>query len=213
MTGLAAMPYPALLRMFDAGSAAGQHYALGTRWLPELPELPDDAIAALAEGAATRTSAESVLMVHQFHGAAARVAPDATAFAVRRDHLLTEVIGAWAPEEDPAPHRDWIQRTPPLAPGALPRRLSEHPRPRGPRPDPARLRPPPRPPPDPQAPLRPRRCLLRHRRCRLIGLWLGTSHRFDRPAPPPEGAHRWSRCRFFAAAPPVGSKHSKEMPP
>lgn len=118
MTGLAPVPYPALLRMFDAGSTAGQHYALGTRWLAELTE---DAIAALVEGAATRTSAKSLLMVHQFHGAAARVAPDATAFALRRDHLLAEVIGAWAPDDDAAPHGDWIQRTTAaLAPGALP---------------------------------------------------------------------------------------------
>jgi hypothetical protein len=30
----------------------------------------------------------SLLGRHQFHGAASRVAPDATAFALRRDHLL-----------------------------------------------------------------------------------------------------------------------------
>ena len=31
------------------------------------------------------------------NGAAARVAPDATAFALRREHLLAEVIASWAP--------------------------------------------------------------------------------------------------------------------
>ena len=53
MTGLAPMPYPELLRMFEAGSAAGNRYALGTRWLPELT---DDAVEALAEAAITRPS-------------------------------------------------------------------------------------------------------------------------------------------------------------
>ena len=48
MTGIAPMPYPELLRMFEAGSSAGNRYALGTRWLAELT---DDAITALAEGA------------------------------------------------------------------------------------------------------------------------------------------------------------------
>ena len=33
----------------------------------------------------------SLLAVHQFHGAATRVAPDATAFALRRNHFLAEV--------------------------------------------------------------------------------------------------------------------------
>jgi FAD/FMN-containing dehydrogenase len=117
MTGLAPMPYPELLRMFEAGSAAGNRYALGTRWLPDLT---GDAITALAEAAVTRTSAMSLLALHQFHGGAARVAPDATAFAQREDHLLAEVIGAWAPGDPASPHLEWIERTTTaLEPGAI----------------------------------------------------------------------------------------------
>ena len=119
------MPYPELLRMFDAGMADTNRYALGTRWLAELT---DDAVTALAEGAATRTSPFSLLVLHQFHGAAARVAPDATAFALRRDHLLAEVIAVWeagAEGEDPAvtaaAHLEWTEQvSTALAPGALP---------------------------------------------------------------------------------------------
>ena len=118
MTGIAPMPYPDLLRMFEAGSAAGNRYALGTRWLPELT---DDAIAAFIDGAVTRSSPMSLLALHQFHGAASRVAADATAFAVRRDHLLAEVIAAWSPDESDGPHVEWIKTTTTaLAPGALP---------------------------------------------------------------------------------------------
>jgi FAD/FMN-containing dehydrogenase len=109
--GVAQMPYPELLRMFDAGIVEGNRYALSTRWLAELS---DNAVTALAAGAAAGSSPFSLLALHHFHGAAARVAPDATAFALRQDHLLVEMIAAWAPGpdgEDPAvtaaPHLEW----------------------------------------------------------------------------------------------------------
>ena len=118
MTGISPMPYPGLIRMFEAGSAAGNQYALGTRWLAELT---DDAIAALVEAAIARPSPMSLLALHQFHGAASRVAPDATAFALRRDHLLAEVIGSWPAGGAADPHRQWVKdTTDALAPGALP---------------------------------------------------------------------------------------------
>ena len=33
--GVGPLPYPDLIRMFEAGAQPGQHYALGTRWLPD----------------------------------------------------------------------------------------------------------------------------------------------------------------------------------
>jgi hypothetical protein len=118
MSALQTMPYPQLLRMFEAGSAAGNQYALGTHWLPELT---DEAITALAEGAATRSSPLSLLAVHQFHGAATRVSSDATAFAVRQPHLLAEVIAAWPPTDEAEQHLAWIgDATSALAPQSIP---------------------------------------------------------------------------------------------
>ncbi|WP_315096027.1 FAD-binding oxidoreductase [uncultured Cellulomonas sp.] len=117
--GVGPMPYPELIRMFEAGSRPGQHYALGTRWLPTLT---DDAIETLADAASTWLSPSSLLALHHFHGAATRVAADATAFALRRQHVLAEVIAAWQP--DPAgdgQHHAWVERVAEaLAPGALP---------------------------------------------------------------------------------------------
>jgi FAD/FMN-containing dehydrogenase len=60
-----------------------------------------------------------------FHGAAARVPSEATAFALRRDHVLVEILAAWEPADDPAAdgsqHVDWARRTDAeLAPLALP---------------------------------------------------------------------------------------------
>jgi FAD/FMN-containing dehydrogenase len=125
VTGVSPMAYPDLLRMFDSGAVGGNRYALDTRWLGELT---DEAIEVLTEGAVSCPSPLSLLALHHFHGAAARVAPEATAFALRQDHLLAEVIAAWAPGpdgEDPAvtaaPQLEWVERTSAaLAPGALP---------------------------------------------------------------------------------------------
>lgn len=116
--GVGPMPYPELIRMFEAGARPGQHYALGTQWLPGLT---DEAIDVLADAASTWPSSASLLALHHFHGAAARVAPDATAFALRREHVLAEVIAAWQPAEDAAAQHAWVARvTAALAPGALP---------------------------------------------------------------------------------------------
>ena len=123
--GVGPVPYGDLIRMFEQGAQPGQHYALGTRWLPTLT---DDAIEVLAEGATSWPSPSSLLALHHFHGAATRVAPDATAFALRREHLLAEVIAAWRPDPasgDPsaaaAEQHAWVERvTAALAPGALP---------------------------------------------------------------------------------------------
>jgi FAD/FMN-containing dehydrogenase len=118
--GVGPTPYAELLRMFDAGAAAGNRYALGTRWLPRLT---DEAIAVLADAAARFSSPGSLLALHHFHGAATRVAPDATAFAQRTEHLLAEVIAGWPAGSagDDARHVAWVDDVEAsLAPGALP---------------------------------------------------------------------------------------------
>ena len=120
MAQVAPMPYPGVLGMFDASVVNGRHYALATRWLPALT---DDAIAVLAAAASTATSPLSAIAVHHFHGAAARIPASDTAFALRRDHLLVEILAAWEPSpgDDGAAHRGWAQAlSGQLAPFALP---------------------------------------------------------------------------------------------
>ena len=120
MSQVAPMPYAGVLGMFDASVVNGRHYALATRWLPALT---DDTAAMLTAAAAGATSPLSAIAVHHFHGAAARV-PDAdTAFALRRDHLLVEILAAWepSPHDDGTAHRAWAQDlSGHLAPYALP---------------------------------------------------------------------------------------------
>ncbi|SCF01689.1 FAD-binding oxidoreductase [Micromonospora chokoriensis] len=115
---IAPMPYAEALRMFDGGMVDGNHYLLRTRWLPALT---DSAVDVLVDAARQVSSPFSALAVHHFHGAATRVRVADTAFGLRTDHLLTEIIAVWAPGERAAPHREWAERTSAqLAPHALP---------------------------------------------------------------------------------------------
>jgi hypothetical protein len=120
-----AMPYPAALGMFDGSMVDGNHYLLRTRWSAELSTTAVDALVA---GAAEITSPYSALFVNRFHGAAARVAPDATAFAQRASHQVVEVIAAWPSGGSSERHRAWAdsvaQALDPVAlPGGYPNLL------------------------------------------------------------------------------------------
>ncbi|GAA3760717.1 FAD-binding oxidoreductase [Micromonospora maritima] len=115
---VAPLPYEDVLRLFDGGMADGNHYLLRTRWLPGVDE---PVVAALTAAAGAVTSPFSAIALHHFHGAAARVEVGETAFGLRADHLLAEIIAVWAPGGDPAPHRAWAEHTSAaLAPHALP---------------------------------------------------------------------------------------------
>lgn len=112
------MPYADALRMFDGGMVDGNHYLLRTRWLPALT---DGAVDTLVDAARQVTSPFSALAVHHFHGAASRVRTADTAFGLRTDHLMAEIIAVWAPGDQAGPHREWAERTSTaLAPHALP---------------------------------------------------------------------------------------------
>jgi Berberine and berberine like len=114
------MTYANLLRLYDRQALEGRHYAVKTRWLADLtPEI----ISAVVSAGATRTSSFSVIALHHFHGPGAQVAPDATAFGLRREHFLMEIVAAWDPswKEDGAVHRQWASDLSSLlAPLALP---------------------------------------------------------------------------------------------
>ncbi|MEH1168846.1 FAD-binding oxidoreductase [Micromonospora sp. CPCC 205539] len=112
------LPYAEALRMFDGGMVDGNHYLLRTRWLPALG---GGAVAALVDAAQRISSPFSAVAVHHFHGAASRVRPADTAFGLRADHLLVEVIAVWEPGGAVEPHRDWADGlSAALAPYALP---------------------------------------------------------------------------------------------
>jgi hypothetical protein len=76
----------------DAMFAADRrHYAIRTVNLESLPT------EVLVAGDEARTSPMSMINMHHFHGAAARVPVRETAFGLRREHLMVEIIDAWQP--------------------------------------------------------------------------------------------------------------------
>jgi FAD/FMN-containing dehydrogenase len=104
---IASMGYADLLNMYNAKAEPGRHYALQTRWLAQIsPEV----VSTVVEAGERMSSPFSFVVIHHFHGPGSKVAPDATAFALRKDHFLMEIGAAWDVESAPtAPaHRSWL---------------------------------------------------------------------------------------------------------
>ena len=112
--------YGGMLGLFDASvdALAGSHWETRTR---SLPALTTEAIKIIVDAVTLRTSPLSAVNWHYFHGAATRVAPDETAFGIRSEHFMIEIVAAWAAtDERGAEHRKWAQDlSESLAPFAL----------------------------------------------------------------------------------------------
>ncbi len=82
-----------------------------TCWLPVLDR---HSIDVFIEAMASAPSAGCAIVTHEFKGAASRVATDATAFPLRRDHILVEIIASFADRSDDIEemrHRQWARAT------------------------------------------------------------------------------------------------------
>ncbi|GAA2554686.1 FAD-dependent oxidoreductase [Winogradskya consettensis] len=88
----------------SAGFPYGRHVDLRTR---SVPEVSDEIVDVLTEHFARVPSPLSTVALHAFGGAAARVAPDATAFGLRTPHRLIEMISLWPDASRSAENRRW----------------------------------------------------------------------------------------------------------
>jgi hypothetical protein len=117
---IAPISYSDLLSLYNAKAQSGLHYALQTRWLADLqPEV----VSAVVEAGNKRTSPFSFVAIHHFHGPGTAVAPDATAFSLRRSHFLMEIGAAWdsGSSSKSAAHESWLRdASSHIAPFALP---------------------------------------------------------------------------------------------
>ncbi|MBW4632018.1 MAG: FAD-binding protein [Iphinoe sp. HA4291-MV1] len=100
--------YNDLIHGLDAFTPAGRHYYLQTQ---SLDGFQTETINALIEHGLPLPSPFSMINVHNFHGAASRVGASETAFALRQDHLMVELIAAWEPQspDDEQRHIQWAQ--------------------------------------------------------------------------------------------------------
>jgi FAD/FMN-containing dehydrogenase len=102
--------YGASSTLFDPYIVDGQRTFMETCWLPALDS---GSIDHLVEAMETAVSPCAVF-THEFKGAASRVPADATAFGLRRDHVLVEILATFADRSDLLEeyrHRQWARAT------------------------------------------------------------------------------------------------------
>jgi len=108
---VSAMPYRALLTAFDPYIVNGRRTFMETCWLPELGSTAIDIFIHAMEAA---VSPGCAIFTHEFKGAASRVPEEATAFGLRRDHLLVEILAACdgrADKSEEEHHWQWARAT------------------------------------------------------------------------------------------------------
>ncbi len=104
-----AMSYGASLTLFDPYLVNGQRALMETCWLPVLD---GGGIQVLVEAMAAAVSPGCAIFTHEFRGAASRVPAEATAFGLRRDHVLVEILATFADRSDKGEeqrHHQWAQ--------------------------------------------------------------------------------------------------------
>ncbi|HWH15041.1 MAG TPA: FAD-binding oxidoreductase [Miltoncostaeaceae bacterium] len=101
------MPYVVMQSLADAFAPPGRANHARSEWMRDV----SPAVAAdLAAAAAAAPSAGAQIVIHQMGAAAGRVDPASTAFARRDAPLMMLANAAWAPGDDPTPHREWVHR-------------------------------------------------------------------------------------------------------
>lgn len=110
MGAVETIPYRDSLSAFDAFVVNGRREFMETCWIPTLDSAIDRFIAAMEAAA----SSGCAVLTHDFKGFATRVSDDATAFGLRREHVLVEVLATCAAGSDvdaEERHRQWARST------------------------------------------------------------------------------------------------------
>jgi FAD/FMN-containing dehydrogenase len=106
-----AVRYGTSLSVFDPHIVNGQRALMETC---SLPALDDAGVDVLVEAMANAASAGCAIFTHEFRGAAARVPVEATAFGLRRDHVLIEILASFPGRSDrweEHRHQQWVRDT------------------------------------------------------------------------------------------------------
>ncbi|HET9872017.1 MAG TPA: FAD-binding oxidoreductase [Propionibacteriaceae bacterium] len=105
---VAAMPYPAVNTMLDAGFPRG---ALNYWRSAFFTDLSDAAVQTLVVAYDAVPSPMTAIVIEHFHGAACRVDPTATAFPHREPGFNLVVAGQWADPADTEINLRWVRNT------------------------------------------------------------------------------------------------------
>jgi FAD/FMN-containing dehydrogenase len=104
---LGPMAYVAWQSSMDAARPAGRHCAIRSHFLAELV---DGFVDVLVDYFAKCPSRHSVAIIEHCHGAIARVEPEATAFALRRNPYQFEIIAFWDDAAETPANLEWVDR-------------------------------------------------------------------------------------------------------
>ena len=109
MSNFASTSFGVSRGFFDAHIHLGLHTWGDGGWFPSLsPELTDILLDQVDKAPSPGCS----VLTHDFHGAATKVAPDATAFGLRAPHLMLELVAQMHPSAgDGSAERDWVRQT------------------------------------------------------------------------------------------------------
>jgi FAD/FMN-containing dehydrogenase len=106
-----AKSYGASLTAFDPYLVNGQRVFMESCWLPALDS---DSIDVFTQAMEQAVSPGCAIFTHEFKGAASLVPVEATAFGLRRDHVLVEIFASFANQSDADSeqrHRQWVRAT------------------------------------------------------------------------------------------------------
>jgi FAD/FMN-containing dehydrogenase len=109
--GVDEMSYGAALTVFDSYLVSGQRVIMETCWIPSFDSRSIDAFLQAMEDA---VSPGCAMFTHEFKGAASRVPAEATAFGLRRDHVLVEILATFVDRSDKLEerrHQQWVCAT------------------------------------------------------------------------------------------------------
>jgi FAD/FMN-containing dehydrogenase len=99
------MSYLELISMLDAVVPRGRHYYSKTR---SLKQLSDEALETMIEYRSARPSPLALIVINHVHGAASRVGPTETAFALREEHYALQIMTAWE-DGEASKHIAWAR--------------------------------------------------------------------------------------------------------
>ena len=105
---VAPMPYPTVNTLLDPAFPKG---ALNYWKAGFLRDLSDAAIDVLVDAFARVPSTMTGIFLDHIHGAATRVAPDATAFPHRQEAFSVLILGQWRDRADTDANISWVRET------------------------------------------------------------------------------------------------------
>jgi hypothetical protein len=104
------MSYLELISLLDAGVPRGHCYYSKAH---SLERLDDEALQIMLNYSAMRTTPLEMIALQHVHGAASRIGPTATAFALREEHYAFQIMTGWNEEgttDQADAHIDWTRR-------------------------------------------------------------------------------------------------------